>query len=82
MSGATEEFIEMRVSFAALLSSAFLLAAAFATTSVESSSPTCRCEREENCDFLPYGKRPTDIRDFGTLRPCPFGRVVCCDRSR
>ena len=72
----------MRVFFPALMSSAFLLAA-FATTSVESSSSrTCRCEREDACDFLPYGRRPTDIRDFGTLKNCPFGLVVCCDRSR
>ena len=51
-------------------------------TSAESSS-TCRCEPSYACHFEPYGRRPTDIRDYGVRAPCPrHGHVVCCDRTR
>ena len=68
----------MRLSLAIVL-----LVSTMAILAAESSSSTCRCEASYSCDFEPYGRRPTDIRDYGVLAPCPrHGHVVCCDRSR
>ena len=64
------------------LSSILLLGSMLAILAVESSS-TCKCEASYACHFEPYGRRPTDIRDYGVRSPCPrHGHVVCCDRSR
>ena len=40
------------------------------------------CPCLHHCPFVPYGRIPTDIRDFGVLPHCPYWRVRCCDRHR
>jgi hypothetical protein len=43
----------------------------------------CTCLPGADCPFVPYGRKPLDIRDFGVLALCPVnGEVLCCDRSR